>query len=258
MVVILKGQIFDFLVFAVLFVATWLSTYMAYKGKLRAIRLIPGLEAVTEGIQRSAEMGRPVFMTSGFGGVGTGRTIAGFAMLDVVATQCARLEVPLLTTFASSETLGAAEIIVAEAYRREGKPELYSPGKQVIFFSGEQYAWTAGIAGLMVRERPACNIYMGGFYSEALYFGECGARVGALQIGGTDAQLALPLLAMTMDYLLIGEEIYAVAASITRDPVQMGSVSAQDVGKVLLLCLTIVGVIAMLFGSDIIIKLMSK
>ncbi|RLI33616.1 hypothetical protein DRO56_01320 [Candidatus Bathyarchaeota archaeon] len=253
----IKGRVVDFVVMVVLFVATWISIYLAHRGKTREIRSIPSLTAVTEGVKRAAEMGRPVFMSAGFGGVGSATTMAGFAMLDVVASECARLEVPLRTTFASSETLGAAEMIVAEAFRREGRPDLYQPGKQVIYFSGEQYAWVAGIGGLMARERPACAVYMGTFFSEALYFGECGARVGALQIGGTTAQLALPLLAMTMDYLMIGEEIYAVAATITKDPVQMGSVTAQDIGKIILYAISVIGVILMLAGSDIVVKLMN-
>lgn len=258
MTIFLKGKIVDFLITATLFGATWLLTYLAFKGKRRSIRTIPSLEAVTEGINRAAEMGRPVFMTAGFSGISRAEGMAGLAMLDVVATTCARLDVPLLTTFASSTTIGAAEMIVAEAFRREGKAELYTPGKQVLYFSGEQYAFTAGVGGLMMRERPACNVWMGTFWSEALYLGEAGARAGALQIGGTTGQLALPLFAMTMDYLMIGEEIYAVAAAITGDPVQMGSITAQDIGKIILFALAVIGVIAMLYGSDIIIQLVGK
>ena len=109
----------------------------------------------------------------------------------------------------------------------------------------------------MQRERPACNVYLGTFFSEALYTGECGARAGAMQIAGSDHQLALPLLAMTMDYLMIGEEIYAAAARITEDPVQLGSITAQDIGKIIIFIIAIIGVIAKIIGSDIIVKLMS-
>lgn len=254
--IFIKGKIVDFLILATLAGATWLAIYMAKKGKAREIRPISGLDAVYEGVRRSAEMGRPVFMTAGFGGVGSGQIAAGLAMLEVVATQCATLDVPLLTTFASSQTIAAAEKIVSEVYEREGKQEEYSPGKQVIFFSGEQYAWCAGLGSMMQRERPACNVYLGTFFSEALYTGECGSRVGALQIAGSTQQLALPLLAMTMDHLMIGEEIYAAAAKITEDPIQMGSIAAQDVGKAIIFILAITGVIAKMMGLDVIVKLL--
>jgi len=256
MSVFLKGRIVDFLILAVLSISTWLATYFARKGKAREIRPIPALDAIYEGVGRAAEMGRPAFMTPGAGDVGSARVIAGLAILDVMATQCAKLDVPLLTVFGQG-ALGAAEMIVAEAYRREGKPELYSPGKQVLFLSGDQYARTAGEAGLFQREKPALNVFVGDFYSEMLYIGEAGARVGAMQIGGTTQQLGIPLMAITMDYVMIGEEMFAVAASITRDPIQVGSIMAQDIGKIVLFSISIIGVIAMLVGSKIMIDLLS-
>jgi hypothetical protein len=252
MSVFLKGRIVDFIILMLLSVSTWLATVLARKGKVRELRPLPALEAISEGIGRSAEMNRPVYMTPGMSDVGTATTIAGLAVLDVMATQCAKLDVPLLTVFGHG-ALGAAEMIVAEAYRREGKAELYSPGKQVLYFSTDQYAHTAGEAALFQREKPGLCVFIGNFYSEILYLGEAAARVGAMQIGGTHQQLAIPMMAVTMDYILIGEEMYAMAASITRDPVKVGSILAQDIGKIFLFGISIIGVIAMLFGSSILI-----
>jgi len=252
----LKGKIVDFAILAITSLAVGISIYLAGKGKTRQVRPIPALDAVFEGIRRATEMERPVFMSAGFAGVTRAEAAAGLAMLDLVASECAKLGVRLITTFANASTLAAAEGVIAEAFAREGKPELYSPGKQVIFFSGEQFAWVAGVGGMMQRERPACNIYLGTFYSEALYLGECGARSGGVQIAGTVNQLALPVLAMTMDYLMIGEEIYAVAAKLTEDPVQMGSITGQDVGKAVALFILVLGVISMALGSDIVASIM--
>ena len=256
MTLFLKGKIVDFIILAMLSGSTWLAIYLASKGRKIEVRPIPALDAVYEGIRRATEMGRPVFMSAGFAGVTRAAAAAGLAMLDLVASECAKLDVRLLTTFASTSTLAAAERVVADAFLREGRPEKYSPGKQVIFFSGEQYAWCAGVGGMMQRERPACDVYLGTFFSEALYLGECGARAGGVQIAGTVNQLALPVLAMTMDYLMIGEEMYAVAAKLTKDPVQIGSIAGQDVGKAIVFALAIIGVIAMILGSDIIVKIL--
>jgi hypothetical protein len=242
-------------IFIILVISTWLATRQALKGKARSIRPIPALEAIYEGIGRAVEMGRPVFMTPGAGDIGRAPVMAGLAILDAIATQCAKLDVRLFTVFGHG-ALAAAELVVSEAYKREGKLDAYSPGKQVIYFSGDQYARTAAGAGLYQREKIALNVLIGDFYSEVLYLGEAAARVGAMQIGGTVQQLGIPLMAITMDYLVIADEMYAMAAAITKDPLEIGSITAQDIGKIIIYCITIIGVIAMMLGSKIVIDLL--
>ena len=84
---------------------------------------------------------------------------------------------------------------------------------------------------------------MGGFYAEALLFAETGSTTGAIQIAGTDSYTQLPFFITTCDYTLMGEELYAASAYLSREPRLLGSLKGQDVGKAIFLAVLIAGVV---------------
>jgi hypothetical protein len=67
----------------------------------------------------------------------------------------------------------------------------------------------------------------------------------------------IPFLIATCDYVLIGEELYTAAASISGEPVQMGSVAGQDLVKYVVLALLAAGVVMMSIGSTIVNDILS-
>jgi hypothetical protein len=93
----------------------------------------------------------------------------------------------------------------------------------------------------MTRERPATNFLIGMFWAESLILAETGALAGAVQIAGTDAISQLPFFITACDYTLIGEELYAASAYLSREPVLLGAIKGQDYSKALILALIIVG-----------------
>jgi len=104
------------------------------------------------------------------------------------------------------------------------------------------------VSGLMVREQPAAVFLLGYFYAESLLLAETGASTGAIQVAGTDAYTQLPFFVTTCDYTLIGEELYAASAYLSREPRMLGSLRGQDVGKVFLMLAMVGGTIAMSIG----------
>jgi hypothetical protein len=54
----------------------------------------------------------------------------------------------------------------------------------------------------------------------------------------------LPFFVAACDYTLIGEEFFAASAYLSGEPDQLGSLKGQDVGKVLVACGLVVGVIS--------------
>ena len=81
---------------------------------------------------------------------------------------------------------------------------------------------TLGLDGIMVRERPATVFLLGMFYAESLILAETANSVGAIQIAGTDASSQLPFFIAACDYTLIGEELYAASAYMSREPLLLG------------------------------------
>jgi hypothetical protein len=104
----------------------------------------------------------------------------------------------------------------------------------------------------MMREKPAANILMGYFYAESLLLAETGSRTGAIQIAGSDAYTQLPFFVTTCDYTLMGEELYAASAFLSRDARLLGSIKAQDLAKFAIVALILLGVLTSAFGHDLI------
>jgi len=89
---------------------------------------------------------------------------------------------------------------------------------------------------------------MGSYFAESLLLTETGASTGAIQIAGTDSDHQLPFFVTTCDYTLIGEELYAASAYLSREPIQIGTLRGQDMGKAFILGVIAVGTILATFA----------
>jgi hypothetical protein len=102
----------------------------------------------------------------------------------------------------------------------------------------------------MHREKVAANIMIGGFWAESLLFAEGGYLAGAIQVAGTANTAQIPSSWQHANYCLIGEEILAAGAYISRDPVQLGAIWGQDYAKLVAIVLIAVGIVLSLAGSN--------
>lgn len=221
--------------------------YTARKGKLPYIRTIAGLQAVDEAIGRATELGKPVLYISGLADVDNVQTLAALSILSHVARRTAEYDTALLMPNVYSVTMVAAQEVVREAHLRAGRPDTFKP-ENIYYVSDEQFAFVAHTSGLMERLRPAANIYMGRYFGESLIIAETGYATGAIQIAGTAETSQLPFFFVACDYCLIGEELYAGSAYLSKDPKQMGSIKAHDVVKFLILACMAIGCLLESFG----------
>ena len=216
------------LVFLVLF-----FTYMARKGKDLYIRPIAGIDAVDEAIGRATEMGKPILYIPGIATIADVATLASLSILSRVAERAARYQSRIIVPNYDPVVFTTAQEVVKEGYMRAGRPNEFNED-DVFFLANRQFAYAAAVSGIMVREKPATNIFMGMFYAESLLLAETGASTGAIQIAGTDAVTQLPFFITACDYTLIGEELYAAGAYLGKDPKLLGSLKGQDWGKVVI------------------------
>ena len=223
------------------------SIYHARSGGDIFIRRIAGLEAVDEAIGRSTEMGRPILYILGLGTVGDVATIASMNILSQVARKTADYETPLRVPCNDPIVLNVVREMVKAAYLDEGRPDAYSED-DIFFVTESQFAYAAAVDGMMVREKPAAVFMQGTFYAESLILAETGNSVGAIQIAGSDSDSQLPFFITACDYTLIGEELYAASAYLSREPMLLGSLKGQDYGKLILFAGIVLGVILELVG----------
>ncbi|MEM3615752.1 MAG: DUF6754 domain-containing protein, partial [Candidatus Methanomethylicia archaeon] len=97
----------------------------------------------------------------------------------------------------------------------------------------------------------------GAYWAESLQLSEVGYRVGAMQVSGTANTHQIPFFVVATDYCLIGEEIFAAGAYLSKDPAMIGSIVAQDIGKIISLILIVLGILIGLSGSKIIVDLLN-
>lgn len=218
------------------------------------LRRIPGLDAVEEAVGRATEMGRPVLYLTGSGDLGGSSdpsslaTIAATVILSDVAKRVATYGAELKVPHRAPIVMAVCQEMVREAYFAAGRPDTYREDTN-FFITGDQFAYTAAVDGMILREQPAANFFMGYYYAESLLLAETGATTGAIQIAGTDAEHQLPFFITTCDYTLIGEELYAASAYLSREPVLVGTLRGQDIGKGALLCVMVIGTVAITLGE---------
>lgn len=222
------------------------------------IRRIPGLDAIDEAVGRATEMGKPVMYVPGIGSMGNIATIASVCVLSEVSKRIAQYDAMLKVPHYDPIVFTVAKETVKQAYIEAERLDSYREDINV-FITSDQFAYAAAIDGMITREKPAACFYLGHFMAESLLLAEVGSSVGAIQIAGTDSDHQLPFFVTACDYTLIGEELYAAGAYISREPMLVSALKVQDFGKLvfmlLVLVFSIVFIISAKFGNTHIIEI---
>lgn len=222
----------------------------ARRGKPLFLRRISGLKAVDEAIGRATELGRAVLFVPGIDDIDDIQTLASLNILPYVAEKSAQYEISLIVPTRSSVVLSVAEEIVREAYLRTGRAEHFNRNN-IRYLSDEQFAFTAAVDGIMLREKPAANIYLGSFYAESLILAETGFASGAIQIAGTASTAQLPFFIAACDYTIIGEEFYAASAYLSREPTLLAGIKSADFLKIFILVILVTGIFCASLSSEL-------
>jgi hypothetical protein len=212
----------------------------AQSGKVPFVRRIPGIDAIEEAIGRATEMGRSVLYVPGILDIDEIQTVAGLVILESVARITAKYQTPIVVPVTYPIPFTIAEEMVKSGYLHAGRPEAYDP-TSVRFVSPEQFAYTAAVGGIMLRDKPAAHIFMGAFYAESLLLAETGFGTGAIQVAGTANVAQLPFFVVACDYTLIGEELYAASAYLSKEPKLVGALKGADFMKLAAIAALVVG-----------------
>lgn len=209
-------------------------------GKNLFVRQIAGVDAINEAVGRAAEIGRPISFSTGLSGVGP-VLYACLAVLFHVAKKAALYRTRLILPQVAPDVMAIADDVYRDAFRVQGKSSDYDP-QSVVYLSDEQFAFAAGYQGLIHRNNVGSAFLFGEFAAESLILAEAGQQVGAMQVAASYTPEQVAFFITGCDYTLIGEELFAASAYLTREPVQMGSLYGQDRAKLFFLLLIVIGV----------------
>jgi hypothetical protein len=230
------------------------------------LRKIPAIDAIDEAIGRSTEMGRPVQwvvpgsvdVTAGVSAVPA--ALSALTILRYVATVCARQDVPLLAhpTYKAS-TIPIITSILTDVYTAEGKIDQLDLNWTLRWGSGDYRTMEYFVGSTAERENAGCQIMIGATGPAlALVAPEGAARAGALLVDGAINISSLQYLAVSCDYCVMGEEIFATGAYLGRELAAVSSLLTVDYTKYVVLFILAIGAIFTAAGASTIFNSILK
>jgi len=217
------------------------------KGKSFYLRPIAGLVALDEAIGRATEMGKPILYSSGRGNMQRPASIASMNIFGSVAEKVASYGTPLIFPNNDPVVTAVAQEVAREGYTKAGHPVQFNPDN-IYFVTDSQFGYAAAVDGIMLRERPATNLFFGTFEAESLILAETGNSIGAIQIAGTDSSIQMAFFIVACDYVLIGEELFAASGYLSGDPQVVGTLKGSDYLKIIIIALLVIGAALALFN----------
>mgnify|MGYP001031053373 CR=1 FL=1 len=252
------GVLFDLVVLVLLCAMVIYYLWLVSKGRpIPRIRRIPAVDAIEEGVGRCAEMGRPIHYSVGDFGQISGEwgpaVISALSVYKHTLKLAAKQEVPVYTSLPGvAEIIPVVQGIAREAYRAEGKPELYK--EEDILYYGPS-AYKIARCGTVLRNNVALNVQVGVFYTE-IQSHAVAAQIGAINIGGTTRWTAMYGQAITCDYVLICEEVLAAGTLVSGDPSMTASLAGEDIVKMFLIGIGALCIITGLMHIDALTKVL--
>ena len=232
--IFIENTTFKFSVVVIVSMTLYYYIDRAKSGEEIYLRPIPGLKAIEEAVGRATEMGKSVLFVPGISDMDQVETVSGLNLLGHVAETTAKYEAGLNVPVSKSIVMEAGRETCRESYLRAGRPDLYYDD-MVHYLTDDQFAYAAGVNGIMIREKPAACFYLGKFYAESLILAETGNSIGAIQIAGTGSPSQIPFFVTACDYTLIGEEFFTASAYLSQKPELLGSIKGQDIVKALVM-----------------------
>ncbi|MEM8529901.1 MAG: DUF6754 domain-containing protein [Chloroflexota bacterium] len=235
-------------------IITLLHHARAVAGKLPSYRRpLPALEIVRRALERGAETGRAIHLSPGSGSIGgrstTVETVAGLLAAERVSTEASLNGAPILASSGDAVAHLALRGFLRQAYQRAGFGQDYDPANVQLIAHQDPLAYASGVATLYGRQRLEASQLIGSFGQEFLLIGEIGAQQGVPQIAGSTTSQSLPLVYLSTEGALIGEEIFAAEAYLSRSPAPQARLMTQDVLRtvviitlIILLLLAIAGI----------------
>jgi hypothetical protein len=233
------GMLFTFIFVAFIL----LNIKRAGAGKSLFIRRIPGLNAIDEAVGRATEMGKPILMVPGLSDPVNAIAVQAINICSYVTKTAAKFSNPIIMCAYSASMYTLAQEVIRDVYQAEGVPERFDPDS-VRFISDRQFAFAAGVSGIIHREQTAATFFLGEFYAESLIFAETANSIGAIQVASSTEATQTPFFIAACDYVLIGDEFYAASAYLTREPVLVGSLVGQDWSKMFAIACILCGVVS--------------
>jgi len=242
------------LAFVLLYFYSW-----AQLERKRAVNLrpLPCLNRLRLMVQRTVETGSKVHFSVGNGGLegeaGTAETLSGISSLSSVQQVAARSKGSVITTTNDAITYLMADATSDAEYVQSGRLQDYKPEQTLFITQQQNAAYAAGLVSIIAEPNISGTALIGRIGPEYLLLGDMANRLDLPQVVGTTNTQAMPLAIASAGFenTLLGEEVYAAPAYLSRKPSQLASLQVQDVFRILIIIGILGGVVAATLGFNV-------
>ncbi len=219
------------LLFVIVFLPVlYISRWRIQKGGFPDLRPISAFDMLRGVTARAIEAGRAVHVSLGLAGIHsdvTADSLAGLMALKYLAHQSAAAGALPVITMADATLLPLAQDTIRRPFGPDGD-EATLAARQVRWIAPEAAAYSAGVMDILGSEAVEATVMIGAFGDEYLLMGEAARRRGITQVGGASDPNVVPFVFASADQALVGEDLYAAGAYLTRNVWHVGSLLAQD------------------------------
>lgn len=238
--------------FLFIILLTALLSYLSEYAKTHNIplRKLASFDALGEAVGRCAETGKPLVVHCGQRNLDhpeVAVTLSALEILSYVAKRCAETGVRIIVPTLLHTAYPVQIERVREAYMEAGVPDAFDEN-DVMFLSPHHQVYATSVISLFEREDVGANIMVGRWSGISMAVAESSARLGIFGVGGTDQTSNMPFFIPTMDYAIIGEEMYALGAYVGNEPSDVANIVTKDIMKLLVIGGILVGVLLSFAG----------
>ncbi len=212
-------------------------------------RPIAAFDALGKAIERAVEAGERVHLSLGTGSVvgpESAPAFAGLAALSRIARATSMSDRPAVVTAGDGAMAILARDTLRSSYGEVGASDLYDPTSGRLL-GPTPFSYVAGLPSVLTNESVSVHMLSGFYGFEAGLAAEFGERARAFVIGGTNEVQSQALLYVTAQNPLIGEEVFASGAYLGANELHRASLRAQDIIRIGLIILILLGVIMATF-----------
>lgn len=214
------------------FSATLIGAVIARRVSVR-LRRIPAYDAMPEIAADAVESGHRVHFSLGSSAVGEQSTISALTSSEVVYQLADRLAIsphPPLVTLSHPATLPLAQDTLRRAYEARLRAEAFRTTQAAWYPLGmRSLAFAAGAAAHSADIDAASSVLLGRFGTELAFFGENAVRHDQIFVAHSDNPSGQAVAYAQSETPLLGEELYAGPAYLSRRPLHLGTAVAMDV-----------------------------
>ncbi len=215
------------------------------------LRRLPALDNLNRSVGLTIEDGKRLHVSLGSSsilGSGNAASLAGLSVIEHLALLSMISDRPPLVTTGDGSLMVLGQDVLRYVYRKGNVPERYNPllGRQTGF---TPYSYILGSMPVIQQEQVQTSVMIGRFGPEVAFLNDAARRGNGYALGASDDLSAQAVMLGTSSDVLIGEELFAAPAYISRDSFQRSSVFTQDLLRWVLISAILAGVILLILSQ---------